>query len=116
VTDVDLSSSEHLLNAESLKRAIHQHLLDLGFSKNSDRYFIDGEITKQKIRDLHSVQRHEVLDQNLPFIKTYGPELVDYLATGKQVDPTLIDPELCEVKTKSLESRLFTQNRRVILC
>lgn len=104
---VDLHSSEHFLNPDSLKRAIHQHLLDLGFSQNCGRYCIDGEVTKQKIRDLHAVQRREILDHDLPFVKKYGPKLIDYFATGSQVDPTSIDPELVEVKTDSVESRLF---------
>ncbi|MDE0100585.1 MAG: DUF4338 domain-containing protein [Truepera sp.] len=64
-------------------------------------------MTKQKIRNLHAVQRLEVLEKNQPFIKAHGPELTNHFATGRQVDPTLIDPELVEVRPESLESRLF---------
>ena len=94
-------------NSKSLQRAVDKHLLGLGFSKNCDGYFVDEELTKQKIRDLHAVQRSEILEKNRTFIETHGPELTDYFATGKQIDPTLIDPELVEVSAKSLESRLF---------
>jgi len=83
------------------------HLLNLGFSKNSDGYFVDGELTKQRIRDLHSVHRREVLERNQSFIETHGPELIHHFASGIQIDPTLINPELVEVKADSLESRLF---------
>jgi hypothetical protein len=107
VAVVDSRSTDHLLSADSLRRAIHTHLLNLGFSKNCDHYFIDGEITKQRIRDLHAVQRREILSQNLSFIETHGPKLIDHLATGRQVDPVAIAPELVEVKSDSLESRLF---------
>ncbi len=68
---------------------------------------MDGELSKQKIRDLHAAQRQDVLKRNLPFIEAYGPELVEYFATGRQVDPASIDPELVEVTAESLESRLF---------
>jgi hypothetical protein len=68
---------------------------------------VDGELSKQRIRDLHAAHRQDVLEQNRPFIETYGPELARYFATGAQVDPTSIDPELVEVKADSLESRLF---------
>ena len=99
--------STELPNDTSLRRVIHQHLLSLGFSKNCDGYFVDEELTKQKIRNLHSVQRREVLEKNRSFIETHGPELTGHFATGRQVEPTLIDPELVEVRPNSLESRLF---------
>ena len=103
----DESRSAELPSRASLRSAIHKHLLSLGFSKNCDGYAVDDELTKQKIRDLHAVQRREVLAKNLPFIETHGPALTDHFATGGQVDPTLIDPELVEVRAESLESRLF---------
>lgn len=100
-------SSNHLLTTDSLRKAIHTHLLSLGFSKNGDGYFVDGELTKQRIRDLHSAHRREVLERNRSFVETHGPELVHHFATGTQIDPASIDPEPVEVKPDSLESRLF---------
>lgn len=91
----------------SLRRKIHQHLVSLGFSKNCDGYFVDAELTKQKIRDLHASQRLEILEENRSFIQTHGRELVEHFATGRQVDPERIDPELIEVTSESLEGRLF---------
>ena len=96
-----------LLDTESLKKAVHQHLLGLGFSKNCDGYFVDAELTKQKIRELHSVQRREILRKNLPFIQAHGTELTDYFAMGSQVNPYLIEPQLVEVIPGSVEARLF---------
>jgi len=103
----DPGSSNHLPTTDSLREAIHTHLLSLGFSKNSDGYFVDGELTKQRIRDLHSGHRREVLERNRSFVETHGPELVHHFATGTRIDPASIDPELVEVKPDSLESRLF---------
>ena len=103
----DSRSADHLPSRTSLRRVVHQHLLSLGFSKNCDGYSVHEELTKQKIRDLHAVQRLEVLEQNRSFIEAHGSTLADHFASGSQIDPTLIDPELVEVKSESLESRLF---------
>ncbi len=94
-------------SAASIRHKIHQHLLSLGFSKNCNGYCVDGELSKQKIRDLHSAHRQGVLQQNKSFVETHGRDLVKYFATGRQVDPAQIKPELVEVRSESLESRLF---------
>lgn len=91
----------------SIRRAIHRHLLGVGFSKNCNGYFVDEDLTKQKIRDLHAAQRLDSLAQNRLFIETHGHHLVKYFATGRQIDPSAIDPELVEVAAGSVESRLF---------
>jgi len=92
---------------EALRDALHSHLLALGFSKNGNGYYVDGEMSKQRIRDLHAAQRRENLEQNSAFIRDHGPELAKHIATGRQVNPEFIEPELVEVKAESLESRLF---------
>ena len=94
-------------NELSLQKAIHRHLLSLGFSRNGIGYIIDGVLTKQRIRNLHAAQRLDVLEQRRPFIETYGSELTEHFASGHQVDPKSIDPLLVQVAPDSLESRLF---------
>ena len=94
-------------DARSVERAVHSHLLSLGFSKNSHGYFIDDDLTKQRIRDLHATQRSAILDRSRPFIEEHGSQLATHFANGDEIDPLLIDPELVEVKSKSPESRLF---------
>ena len=91
----------------SLKNAIHDHLLNLGFSKNGSGYFVDGVLTKQKIRNLHAAQRLDILEGQRRFVETYGSELAKHFASGSQIDPGSIDPKLVEVSPGSLESRLF---------
>jgi len=90
-----------------LHQAIHEQLKKLGFTKNGKGYVIEGQLTKQRIRDFHSRKRIEVLQNNKRFIEQYGPDLVLNFATGSQVDPEAIDPELIEVKPETKESRLF---------
>ena len=94
-------------NGISLQKAIHRHLLNLGFSRNGTGYVIDGVLTKQRIRNLHAAQRLDVLEQRKPFIETYGSELTKHFACGNQVDPKSIYPLLVQVDPNSLESRLF---------
>ena len=45
-----LSPSSGGQDSVDLRSAIHNHLLNLGFSKNGSGYFVDGVLTKQKIR------------------------------------------------------------------
>ena len=101
------SPNQHNVDGASLEKDIHSHLLNLGFSKNGKGYFVDGDLTKQKIRNLHAAQRLEVLEQRRPFIETHGPELAKHFASGDQIDPKSIDPQLVQVTPDSLESRLF---------
>ena len=91
----------------SLESAIHNHLLNLGFSRNGSRYFIDGVVTKQKIRNLHAAQRGDILERQRRFVETHGVELAEHFASGSQIDPGSIDPKLVQVTPDSLESRLF---------
>jgi hypothetical protein len=81
--------------------------VNLGFSKNGSGYIVEGDLSKQKIRDLHSAQRHENLEEHRAFVSTHASGLVHYFATGRQVDPPSIEPELVEVSANSEESRLF---------
>ena len=103
----NLSPSCDCADGACLKQAIHSHLLNLGFSKNGSGYFVDGVLTKQKIRNLHAAQRLDILERQRAFVETHGSELAQYFASGSQIDPTSIDPELVEVLPDSLESRLF---------
>ena len=102
-----LRSSCECADSSSLPDTIHSHLLNLGFSKNGSGYFVDGVLTKQKIRNLHAAQRLDILERHKPFIETHGSELVEHFASGSHIDPSSIDPELVEVLSDSIESRLF---------
>ena len=97
----DASSDVHLYET------IHNHLTGLGFSKNGKGYYVEGGLTKQKIRDLHSVQRNDILKQRQSFVASQGPALIKHFAAGLDVKPDTIDPEIVEVKSESLDSRLF---------
>ena len=103
----DASPSSDYADGVSLGRAIHDHLLNLGFSRNGSGYFVDGVLTKQKIRDLHAAQRVDVLERQRHFVEEHGTDLAEYFVSGNQIDPEAIDPKLVQVFPDSLESRLF---------
>jgi hypothetical protein len=100
-------SNKKRLTAKSLRHTINKHLINIGFSKNGKGYTVDGELSKQKIRDLHAIHRQEILEGNRSFVETQWPLLAENFATGRQLDPKAIDPELIEISANSIESRLF---------
>ena len=102
-----LRSSRELADSPSLPDSIHSHLLNLGFSKNGSGYFVDGVLTKERIRNLHVAQRLDILERQRRFVEVHGSELANHFASGSQIDPESIDPTLVEVFPGSLESRLF---------
>ncbi|MGB3975497.1 MAG: Druantia anti-phage system protein DruA [bacterium] len=102
-----LSSYSCSQNKTELQEALHEQLKKLGFSKNGKGYLIEGQLTKQRIRDFHSKKRIDILRSNRAFIEQFGPDLVMNFANGRQVDPEAISPELIEVRPESEESRLF---------
>lgn len=100
------SPANGIPSVESLRESIDRHLRDLGFSRNCKGYFVNEELTKQKIRDIYASHRLETLRQNRPFVEAHGQELSDHFASGARVDPAAIRPKLIEVKNES-QARLF---------
>lgn len=91
----------------SLACSVHAHLKKTGFSRNCQGYFVPGDISKHTIRQLHSVQRAELLAHSSDFIETHASDFSKHFATGSQIAPERIEPELVEVLPESLESQLF---------
>ena len=94
-------------NADALRQALDAHLTGIGFSKNGSGYRPPEELSKQKIRDLHSGHRRENLEQHRKFINEEGSRFASYFADGSNLDPAKIEPELVEVSSGSVEARLF---------
>jgi len=95
------------ITKSALRRAVHRRLLTAGFSKNGKGYFIAGDLDKQKIRDLHGLNREEHLQEERTFIEQRGPALLQHFASGRDIDPDQIKPELVEVAAETPESDLF---------
>ena len=101
-----MAKSDFITKAR-LRLEVHRHLVDSGFSRNGHRYYIKGELTKQRLRDLHLQKRVERLEKNRNFILKRGTALLKYIANGNEIDPAAIQPELVEVKSETRESDLF---------
>jgi hypothetical protein len=98
---------EKQITKSKLRRVINKHLISIGFSKNGKEYYIPGRLTKQKIRNLHQCSRMERLEGRKGFIEKCGSSLLEYFASGSEIDPRQISPELIEVTSGTIESELF---------
>lgn len=91
----------------SLKRKLRRHLQSLGFKKSDHGLFqIDGN-GKEAVRNLHKSQREERLKSNRDFIGNAASNLIQYFASGKDIDPEKISPVLERVSSGTLQGRLF---------
>jgi len=93
--------------SKSLRRAVHERLLRVGFKKNGHGYFIPGALTKETIRGLHRLRRIEHRDTHRHLIHRGGIELSAHFACGADVTPERIDPELVSVRSGTKEADLF---------
>jgi hypothetical protein len=90
-----------------LKRKIRLHLKKLRFERADDGTLRPPSGSKQTIRDLHSDQRRVLLQDNCAFIQKNLATLKRYFAEGKDIDPTLVRPELELVKSDTWQANLF---------
>jgi hypothetical protein len=92
----------------NLKRRLRRHLHSLGFRRSEDdgHLVIDGS-GKEVIRSLHLAQRNDKLKQNKKFTETHWPLLRKYFASGSEIDPNNIKPELELVHSDSWQANLF---------
>ena len=91
----------------NLKRQLRGHLHELGFRKADDGSLrIEGS-GKDVIRKVHSSQREEKLRANKAFLASRASDLLRYFASGEEVDPNRISPELEKIKAGMWQSELF---------
>jgi uncharacterized protein DUF4338 len=93
--------------AASLRRAVHERLVRVGFQKNGHGYFIPGTLTKDTVRRIHGLSRRARRDTHRPLIDRHGKHLVGHFADGVDVVPARIDPELVLVRSGTEEANLF---------
>lgn len=91
----------------SLRRKVRRHLRNLGFSKSNQGALVISGNDKNLIRSLHRSQRDERIDANADFLSRNIPKLLDYFASGVEVDPASIKPVLERVSADTWQSDLF---------
>ena len=91
----------------SLRRKVRRQLRSLGFHKSADGALeVDGH-EKDLVRSLHGPQRIDRLSANADFLSRRASKLLHYFASGREVDPAAIQPELERVHADSWQADLF---------
>lgn len=96
-----------LTSEATLKRNIRGHLKKLGFTKDDKGELVAPMDTKDSIRLLHAMQRHDRLVQHKDFVAEQWPLLKKHLADGTDVSPAKVLPRLELVEASTWQSDLF---------
>ena len=91
----------------NLKRKLREHLHSLGFTKTAEGALRAPGNSKDAIRTLHSAQREERLVASENFVTRAGGKLLQYFASGTDVQPEKISPVLERVSSGTWQSDLF---------
>ncbi len=90
-----------------IRRALRRHLKDLGFARCADGSLMPPSEGKDTLRSMHSAQRAAKLESEAAFITEQWPQLCCHFASGTEVVPGEIKPELELVKSNTWQSNLF---------
>ena len=95
------------LDEESLKTLIRESLKRQGFEIQGDQIRLPNDVDKEKLRDLHhEAIRHKIEDRKKGLVK-HEPLLLQRLASGGEIVPDKIYPELIEVQSGSEDELMF---------
>ena len=92
---------------ESLKKRLLDLVAAIGFSETSPAAKSWESKDKESIRLLHRPQRLEKQIQNQAFVARCLPRLIQFLASGEEVFPAQIRPEIQRIYSGTWESDLF---------
>jgi len=90
-----------------LRRQLHQHLRRLGYARTAEGALQPPQESKANFRSLHSHQRRARLREEADFIRGNLPDLIQHFASGTEIIPEAIRPELQLIEKESWESDLF---------
>jgi hypothetical protein len=91
----------------SIRRALRRHLKELGFTKAPDGTLVPPSAGKDTLRRLHRAQRSVRLESEAKFIAAQWPLLRGHFASGADVVPSAITPELELIESDTWQSNLF---------
>jgi len=102
------TNSVIVLSAKAtLKRRLRRHLTSLGFQKAQDGSLTPPGTGKDAIRTIHTVQRNDRIAASRPFILERLPQLINYFASGEDIDAARISPVLQRISSGTWEGDLF---------
>jgi hypothetical protein len=90
-----------------IKRSFRRHLKTLGFKKDSAGLLMPVDCSKDGFRLLHQPQRIKRLAKERAFVKEKWNNLKSYFASGRDIDPAAIAPNLELIEAGTEQSDLF---------
>ena len=95
------------LQEANLKRKIRRHLRQIGFQKRSDGTLSISGNGKEVVRALHGYQRNDRLEKNRDFLINRTPKLLEFFASGSDIQPKYISPVLEKIDAGTWQAELF---------
>lgn len=95
------------LREASLRRKIRRELRSLGFRKAGDGTLEVDRCDKAVVRSLHSPQRAKRLSVNSEFLTRQADKLLRHFASGSDIEPAAIRPNLERVYAGTWQADLF---------
>ena len=95
------------LQEANLKRKIRRHLRQIGFQKRSDGTLSISGNGKEVVRALHGYQRNDRLEKNRDFLINRAPKLLEFFASGSDIQPKYISPVLEKIDAGTWQAELF---------
>lgn len=92
--------------AVALREAILAHLETLKLPSWANGHPAHA-LSKENIREIHASQRRELLEHERAALAPKFDQLLQYFASGRDVKPDVIDPELVPVKSDQYSGDLF---------
>lgn len=90
-----------------LRRKIRNHFKQLGFTKGPGGALVPPGLDKQTYRDMHAHQRESKLVANKEWIDHHANKLIQYFASGSDLNVEKIRPRLEVVYANTWQSDLF---------
>ncbi len=91
----------------SLRRKVRHHIQALGFSKSNEGRLEINRNDKHTVRALHRVQRENRIAANATFLSHRSERLLAHFASGTEIEPKSITPELERVCAQTWQAELF---------
>jgi len=95
------------MEAKELREMIITSLKHQGFRIEGSRILPPANRSKETLRQLHAVAVNSRLEKARKNFQKYESKLVSRFASGREIEPSQIKPQLVEVKRRSQEEILF---------
>lgn len=96
-----------MVTPDELKKLIVNSLEEQGFIIEDDQIKLPPDLDKRRIRELHKMAIQHKIDNAGIELKRKEKILIQFIASGKEINPQKIKPCLVEVSPNSLDELLF---------